>query len=53
MNYRRRTLVLILLLAALHLPILVPGFVAPYDYAQQNRELPFSVVLRTYKTVFP
>jgi peptide/nickel transport system permease protein len=42
MNYRRRTLVLILLLAALHLPILVPGFVAPYDYAQQNRELPFA-----------
>lgn len=42
MNKRRLTLVLILLLAALHVPVLVPGFIAPNDYAQQNRELPFA-----------
>jgi peptide/nickel transport system permease protein len=42
MNNRRRNFVLILFLVLLHVPVLVPGFVAPYDYAQQNRELPFA-----------
>jgi peptide/nickel transport system permease protein len=42
MNNRRRNFVLVLLLVLLHVPVLVPGFIAPYDYAQQNRELPFA-----------
>jgi peptide/nickel transport system permease protein len=42
MNNRRRNFVLVLLLVLLHVPVLVPGFLAPYDYAQQNRELPFA-----------
>ncbi len=41
MNKRRRNALLITILAALHLFVILPGFFAPYDYAAQNRELPF------------
>jgi peptide/nickel transport system permease protein len=41
MKNRRRNAVLILSLAALHLLVIFPGFFAPYDYATQDRELPF------------
>jgi peptide/nickel transport system permease protein len=48
MNNRRRNFVLILALVVLHVPLLVPGFVAPYDYAEQNRELPFAPPTRLH-----
>ncbi len=41
MNKRRRNVLLITVLAALHLFVILPGFFAPYDYAAQDRELPF------------
>lgn len=37
-----RTFVLIVLLAALHLPILFAGFFAPCDATTQNRDLPYA-----------
>jgi peptide/nickel transport system permease protein len=42
MNKRRRNALLITVLAALHLFVILPGFFAPYDYAAQDRELPFA-----------
>ena len=42
MNKRWRNAVLIAVLAALHLFVVLPGFFAPYDYAAQDRELPFA-----------
>jgi len=39
---RMGTAILIVLLAALHLVILCAGFVAPYDPATQNRDLPYA-----------
>jgi peptide/nickel transport system permease protein len=41
MNKRRRNALLVTFLAALHLFVILPGFFAPYDYAAQDRELPF------------
>jgi len=34
--------------AAFHVLILCPGFFAPYDYAEQNRELPFAPPTRLH-----
>jgi peptide/nickel transport system permease protein len=42
MGRKIRTRVFICLLLALHLPILLAGFVAPYDPAVQNREFPYA-----------
>ena len=39
---RRKTAILIEALVALHLALLFAGFVAPYDPAVQNRELPYA-----------
>jgi peptide/nickel transport system permease protein len=41
MNSRWRNTLFITALAALHLFVIFPGFFAPYDYAAQDRELPF------------
>ncbi len=35
-----RTILLLALLVALHLPVIFAGFFAPYDYALQDRNLP-------------
>jgi len=45
---RTRTVILIVLLAALHLVILCAGFVAPYDPAAQNRDLPYAPPTRLH-----
>ncbi len=45
---RRRTVVLIIVLAAAHLAILLAGFVAPYDPAAQNRELAYAQPTRLH-----
>lgn len=42
MNSHWRHLVLLLLLVFLHSALLFPGFWAPYDYAEQNRELSYA-----------
>src|SRR5262249_38665078 len=42
MKHQSWIIVCALLLAALHLVVVFPGFFAPYDYAAQNRELPFA-----------
>lgn len=42
MNSHWRNFVLLLLLVFLHLALLFPGFLAPYDYAEQNRELSYA-----------
>jgi len=42
MSNSRRTTLLISLLVALHLPVILAGFFAPYDYALQDRDLPFA-----------
>jgi peptide/nickel transport system permease protein len=38
----RNIVMLLLLLGSLHLVVLGAGFIAPYDYAAQNRTLPFA-----------
>jgi peptide/nickel transport system permease protein len=48
MNNRWRNLTFILLLVLLHLPVLFPGFVAPYDSTEQNREVPFAPPIRLH-----
>jgi peptide/nickel transport system permease protein len=42
MNSRRWTALMIVALTLLHLPVIFPGFFAPYDYSAQNRDLPFA-----------
>ena len=42
MSTRRRVTFLILPLAVLHAAVFFAGFLAPYDVASQNRELPFA-----------
>jgi peptide/nickel transport system permease protein len=42
MNFGRKTALLLTPLGALHLVVLLAGFLAPYDVAQQNRTLPFA-----------
>jgi peptide/nickel transport system permease protein len=42
MNFGKKTALLLAALGALHLIVLLAGFLAPYDVAQQNRELPFA-----------
>jgi peptide/nickel transport system permease protein len=41
MNKTFRNLVLLFFLVLIHFVALFPGFFAPYDYAEQNRDLPF------------
>ncbi len=43
-----RTVILVALLVALHLVILCAGFVAPYDPATQNRDLPYAPPTRLH-----
>jgi peptide/nickel transport system permease protein len=45
---RRKTVVLIVVLAAAHLAILLAGFVAPYDPAAQNREFAYAHPVRIH-----
>ena len=46
---RRRTLLLSsVFLTVLHLFLLFPGFFAPYDYAEQHRDLPFAPPTRLH-----
>ena len=45
---RAKTLVLLLALATLHLIVIFAGFIAPYDSAAQNRELPYSSPTRVH-----
>jgi peptide/nickel transport system permease protein len=47
-NGRRRTLFLFASLALLHVLIIFPGFFAPYDYAEQDRALPFAPPTRLH-----
>jgi HD-GYP domain-containing protein (c-di-GMP phosphodiesterase class II) len=42
MNKAHRQLLLLLSLVLLHVFMVFPGFFAPYDYSEQNRELPFA-----------
>jgi peptide/nickel transport system permease protein len=42
MKLHRKIPVLLAALAAVHLIVLLAGFFAPYDVAQQNRDLPFA-----------
>jgi peptide/nickel transport system permease protein len=42
MNKTLRPIVLLVFLALLHVALLFPGFFAPYDFAAQNRDLPFA-----------
>jgi len=48
MRHKKRAFAVVVLLACLHLPILFAGFVAPYDPAQQNRDLPYAPPTRIH-----
>jgi len=48
MRNRRRIVAALSVLAALHLAILLAGFVAPYDPASQNRDFPFAPPTRIH-----
>jgi peptide/nickel transport system permease protein len=48
MPNRLRTVILISFLALLHLALLFAGFFAPYDFAQQHRDLPFAPPTRLH-----
>jgi peptide/nickel transport system permease protein len=48
MNSGHRQLLLLFSLVLLHVFMVVPGFFAPYDYSEQNRELPFSPPTRLH-----
>ncbi|MGC2197075.1 MAG: ABC transporter permease [Terriglobales bacterium] len=45
---RAKTLLLIIMVAALHLALLFAGFLAPYDPAAQDRELPYAPPTRLH-----
>ena len=45
---RAKRLLLVVLLAAMHALLLLAGFVAPYDPASQNRELPYAPPTRLH-----
>jgi peptide/nickel transport system permease protein len=45
---RAKTLVLVAVLAVLHLALLLAGFIAPYDPAAQDRELPYAPPTRPH-----
>ena len=47
-SIRSKAALLIVLLAVLHIVILFAGFVAPYDPATQNRELPYAPPTRLH-----
>jgi peptide/nickel transport system permease protein len=42
MRFRKKTILLLVALAGLHVAVLFAGFFSPYDVAQQNRDLPFA-----------
>jgi peptide/nickel transport system permease protein len=48
MRKTSRNFLLISGLVLLHLFVILPGFFAPYDYAQQNRDLPFAPPTRLH-----
>jgi peptide/nickel transport system permease protein len=48
MQNAKPNLLLVFVLVLLHLFVIFPGFFAPYDYAQQNRELPFAPPTRLH-----
>ena len=47
-NYRRKLVVCAVLLAGFHMAVLFAGFFAPYGYAVQDRELPFTPPTRPH-----
>jgi peptide/nickel transport system permease protein len=47
-EWNAKNRVLVLLLLAVHLPVLFPGFFSPYDYATQDRNLPFAPPTRLH-----
>jgi peptide/nickel transport system permease protein len=48
MNKHRRNALLIALLVALHLFVIFPGFFAPYNFAAQDRDVPFAPPTRPH-----
>ncbi len=48
MNKGHRQLLLLFSLVLLHIFMVFPGFFAPYDYSEQNRELPFAPPTRLH-----
>ena len=48
MKKNRHNALLIGLIVSLHLFVIFPGFLAPYDYASQNREIPFAPPTRIH-----
>jgi hypothetical protein len=48
LNHRRKLVVCAVLLAGFHMAVLFAGFFAPYGYAAQNRELPFTPPTRPH-----
>jgi peptide/nickel transport system permease protein len=48
MNNRGRNILLPTCLVFLHVLVIFPGFFAPYDYAEQNRDLPFARPTRVH-----
>lgn len=48
MGTRRSVIFGLLALGALHAAVIFPGFFAPYDYAGQNRDLPFAPPARLH-----
>jgi peptide/nickel transport system permease protein len=49
MNLSNKRIALsVVFLCAMHLFVFFPGFFAPYDYAQQNRDLPFAQPTRLH-----
>jgi peptide/nickel transport system permease protein len=48
MRFSRKTVFWVAVLGILHLPIVLAGFVAPYDVAEQNRDFPFAPPTRIH-----
>ena len=48
MKFEKKTALLPASLVALHLAVLMAGFLSPYDVAQQNRDLPFTPPTRIH-----
>lgn len=47
---KRRGIIALAVLAAIHATVLLAGFLAPYDFAEQHREYPFAAPMRLHFT---
>jgi peptide/nickel transport system permease protein len=47
-SQRSRNILLVTFLVLLHILVIFPGFFAPYDFAEQNRDLPFAPPTRVH-----